>query len=166
MRWLVLAIGAVTLLLSGCSGLSVLMVRNLSGGDLAITVLSNEPHHGEGYEKQLPAGAEVETLHWFSWAPEWIEITARGSNGVMEKKWRRSDYPPEMQEGSSAPTYYVLEIHENEMLLRDPTTWDAVRRNPIGYGLLVAIPVGVALAVLMALRRAVLERGKPNLDKD
>ena len=156
-----LATGGVTLVLSGCSGMSVLMVRNLSGADLEITVLSNEPHHGEGYEKQLPAGDEIETLHWFSWAPDWIQITARNDIGVREKKWQRPDYPPEMQEGSSAPTYYVLEIHENEMRLRDPTTWDAVRRNPLGYGFLVLWPLGVIAGIVLAIRRRILENRHP-----
>src|SRR5688572_13217637 len=110
MRWLVLATAATALLLNGCSGLSVLMVRNLTGEDLSITVESNEPHHGEGYEKQISVGEDLETLRWFSWAPEWIEVTVKlGDGTVKRKKWARADYPPSMQRGSSAPIHYVLE---------------------------------------------------------
>ncbi len=154
-----MATAAIALLLSGCSGLSVLMTRNLSGEDLSLTILSNEPHHGEGYEKQVSDGGEIETLRWFHHAPDWIEVTVKLGNGtVKRRKWARGDYPPSMQKGTSAPINYVLEIRADGMVMRDPNRWDAVRWNPLGYSFLALWPLGMLAGIVLAVRRRVQER--------
>ena len=160
MKWLVLAAAALAILLSGCSGLSYLMVRNSSGEDLAITVLSSDVHRGETYDKQILAGEEIETLHWVGKAPDWIKVAAKDASGrSREHKWVHNDYPPEMKEGSNLSVFYVLEVNANEMILRDPTRWDAIRRNPLGYGLLVLWPLGVVVGIVLAIRKRAVTTG-------
>ncbi|MDQ2985368.1 MAG: hypothetical protein M3R13_01445 [Armatimonadota bacterium] len=154
MRWVLLASVTTVFLLIGCSGLSVLMIRNLSGEALSVAIESNEPHHGEGDERQVASGEEVETIRWHSRAPSWIEVTVKDTEGVVsQKKWLREHYPRMMQDGSGLATYYVLEIGRDRMVLRDPTTWDAIRRNPLGYGVLLMWPVGVILGMTLVARR-------------
>src|SRR5687768_16414368 len=81
MRWMLLATAATLLSLSGCSGMSSLMVRNLTAADLAVTVRSNEAQHGDEDEELVSAGEEIETIRWHGWPPDWIEATVEHTSG-------------------------------------------------------------------------------------
>ena len=151
---MLLATAATLLSLSGCSGMSSLMVRNLTAADLAVTVRSNEAQHGDEDEELVSAGEEIETIRWHGWPPDWIEATVKHTSGrTAQRKWLRADYPELMQDGPGLTTYFVLEVSSDGLLLRDPTTWDAIRRNPLGYSLLGLWPVGIVLGVVLAIRR-------------
>ena len=152
------AIFTAMLMLVGCSGQGVIVVHNLSGETISVKVISNEKRH-DFLETGITQGDEIDTIRWHGLPPKWIEVAVRREDGRSEsRRWLKADYPPIMQDGSSLTEYFVLEIGPNEMILRDPTTWDAVRRNPIGYGLLVGIPGGVGFAAVIAIRRSLLNR--------
>lgn len=118
----------------GCSGLSSLLVQNLSGKSVEVTITADhtKDHGGpSAFSGSASPGEEVESISWFRDAPLNLSVETTFHDGrKLTNKWMPGIYPPGMQRGTSGGAYYILEIHDSELVLRDPNAYDRFRRNP------------------------------------
>ena len=143
----------------GCSGLSSLMVQNHTSKPIQVHIEAKaEKGYGqdEEFSGSIGSGDEVETVKWFQISPDSIRVEADIDGRKTSRTWSKADYPPGLARGTSGGAYFVLEVRDNELTLRDPTGWDKMRRNPQYYlfplACVTVLGVCVTLLVIAVLK--------------
>ena len=137
----------------GCSGLSSLILQNRTGTTLTGRISmeeAGEKGRKESVDFSLRPGDDVETLRWFSSAPD--SITIEFDSGVR-RRFGQNEYSPGMKTGTSGGAYYFLEIDQGGFRFKDPSQFDRFRRNPIYYIPCAAGFIFLAWMLVRGMRR-------------
>ena len=147
----------------GCSGLSSLMVQNGTRHQAQIEIAIEKPKRNGGpqaFSGSVAPSGEVESVSWFYRAPDSLDVKVTLAGGrKLNRKWTEADYPPGLARGTSGGAFYVLEIKDTGLELRDPNRWARFRRNPLmesfSYlpGCCAVLIAGTGLIVLYARKR-------------
>ena len=146
----------------GCSGLSSLLVQNQTSKPIQVHIEAKlQEGHGpdEEFSGTVASGEEIQAVNWFQTAPISIKVEADIDGRKTSRTWTMADYPPDLARGTSGGAYFVLEVRDNELNLRDPTGWDKMRRNPQYYLLplvciaLLGICISLFVIAVLRLRR-------------
>jgi hypothetical protein len=143
----------------GCSGLSSLLVQNQTSKPVQVHIEAKlQEGHGPDAEFSgtVGSGDEIETVNWFQTAPISIKVEADVDGRKANRTWTMVDYPPGLARGTSGGAYFVLEVRDNKLNLRDPTGWDKMRRNPQYYLLplvcMAVLGICISLFVIAVMR--------------
>ncbi|MBX7135726.1 MAG: hypothetical protein K1X67_23915 [Fimbriimonadaceae bacterium] len=108
------------LVILGCSGLSTLRVKNLTGDPIQVSVEGKVEDRPDSFEVDLATGGlSKDGLKWYMMPPESLEVTVKSGDSVRKARLTKQQYPEPMKRGSSAASEYYLLVDRDAITVAD-----------------------------------------------